>query len=171
MKKSESHEPAQDSNTIADRHARTTSKTASQSDPQAGDWVKALIPGTSPGNLFRKAGDKFQLQDGESFSDRWMERTDAPATVEPPDPKTVQAEQEKSVREHEKADQERRGKFSIPSVPRSEEGEREHQERLKREAAAPPIDRGSRDPRAPGGIHETSANPSRLDENARRHDK
>lgn len=141
---------------------------APKGEPQTGDWVKAIQPGTSPGNVFRKAGEKFQLQAEETFSDRWMERTDAPETAKPVDPKVAKEEQDKAVREHEKADRERQGKFSIPSVPRSEEGEKAHKERLKQEAQNATIDRGSRDPKHPQGIHETSANPSRVDENARR---
>jgi hypothetical protein len=170
-----------------------------------GQWVKALRPGWL-GKKFYKAGDIFQLTDQDAFSDKWMEKHEAPKDVAPTR-EDVEKEQKDAVREHEETDRIRRGKFSTPSVPRSPESV-EAQEKQKREdrarqvrerdaeqasrrpekapaappaqrpaapaprpappASPPPIDRGSADPHAPGGVHETSANPSRVDENARR---
>lgn len=147
------------------------------STAKTGDWVKALRPGTIPastGDKFIKAGEKFQLTDDIPFSDKWMEKTDAPETAKPPSKKEVEAEQDASVREHEETDRIRRGKYSLPAVPRSEESQRERREQSKedlRRRDESSIDRGSKDPRAPGGVHETSANPSRIDENAKRKDK
>lgn len=135
-------------------------------------WYRALRPGTLKGGKFVKADELFQLGEGDVFSDKWMEKHEAPAAVAPS--KTdAKKEQEQAVREHEEADRIRRGKYSVRSVPRSPEGKKEHDERVKEEAKRnpPTVDLGSRDPAAPGGIHETSNNPSRIDENARRSDK
>jgi hypothetical protein len=124
-----------------------------------GDWVKAIKPGWIDNAKFVKAGDKFQLTESTPFSDTWMEKTDAPE-VPKEEKADIEAEQRKAVRDHEETDRIRRGKFSFRSVPRSDEGKEEQAKRARK--AAPTIDRGR------AGHHETSANPSRVDENARR---
>jgi hypothetical protein len=159
--------------------------------PQTGDWVKALRPGTinaTTGQKFIKAGELFQLTEDIPFSDTWMEAHEKPADVAPKK-EDVKAEQDKAVRDHEETDRIRRGKFSLPRVPRSEESQAERAEKAKADlrkqraddlakrsttpvapparTVAPAIDRGSKGPQA----HETSANPSRVDENAVRTDK
>jgi len=127
-------------------------------EPGVGEWVKAITPGWVDNAKFVKAGDKFQLTESTPFSDKWMEKTDAPEV--PKENKTdLEKEQRDAVREHEETDAIRRGKFSFRSVPRSEEGKEAQKARAKN---APEIDRGKK------GSHETSANPSRVDENARR---
>lgn len=157
--------------------------------PQTGEWVKALRPGTinaTTGQKFVKAGEKFQLTEDIPFSDTWMEATDAPVDV-PPSKEDAKAEADKAVRDHEETDRIRRGKYSLPRVPRSEESQAERAEKAKEDLRKQRADDLAKRPAAPVGIpsrtqaptidrgkkgsHETSANPSRVDENAVRKDK
>lgn len=107
-------------------------------EPKAGEWVKALRPGTikaAVGDKFVKAGEKFQLTKDIPFSDKWMEKTDAPEEVKPSE-KDVKKEQAEAVAEHERTDAIRRGKFSIPAVPRSEEGRKAHEDAERKKLQA-----------------------------------
>lgn len=107
-------------------------------EPKAGDWVKALRPGTikaAVGEKFVKAGEKFQLSKDTPFSDKWMEPTDAPVQVTPSE-KDVEKEQAEAVADHERTDALRRGKFSIPAVPRSEASQKERRDEAREKLQA-----------------------------------
>lgn len=108
------------------------------SEVKAGTWVKALQPGWVDNSKFVKAGDKFQLSEDTPFSDKWMEVTDAPVTVKK-SKEMLQAEEVKQnldVMTFEEQDAARRGKFTIPSVARSEEGEQAHKKNKRDSAKA-----------------------------------
>jgi hypothetical protein len=99
-------------------------KRASAKEVAAGDWVKAIQPGTTPSGRFIKAGEKFQLEAGHQFTDTWMEHTDAPERPEL-DPEFLAEQERRDLATHELQDKARQGKFTVREVARTEDVEKD----------------------------------------------
>ncbi len=99
----------------------------------SGIWVQATKNGYDSLKVFRRAGDKFEVEDERLFSDEWMKRIEEPKQ----DQKSPEGGET-----YEALDRKRYGKFSNRNAPTPDEDTRSQSEKLddaERRAAEAPL--------------------------------